>query len=552
LFLRQLSSLKYLARQGLGIRKIDDFEGNLIQLLKLRAEDVPAFNEWIEKGNYLSHDIINELIEMMGQTVLRSILDDVRTSKFFGLIADESKDVSNKEQLTCVIRWVSPNLTVKEDFLGMYELGKTDAASITAALKDIILRCNLQMSKCRWQAYDGAATMAGTLNGVSARIRSEYPAALYLHCANHNLDLALQSCSRESSLVRDALDYAQNLATFIKMSPKRMGKYLEISAEYENSQTLHQLCPTRWTIRTRSLSSVLNSYQAIHETLMSISEENNQREICDKARGLARKMENFDLYFGLFIGKNIFSVCEQVATTLQTETLTAGTVMTCLRALSNNLQLQRDGFVSIFQEAQDSAAKSKITVDPCLPRPRKIPRKLQHGNAQQHVIGSISEHFKLQFYEAIDAIISELQHRFDSESYYLLAEIEKTILQAANEKIINISDRIKDLYSADLKMTGLEVELRILPGIIKELKPDINQITSIDTVSSVFSLKPEVEVLLPNLKTLISIYMAAPMSVASGERTFSAQRRIKTYLRSNMNEKRYNNLASSEPAQRQN
>ena len=32
------------------------------------------------------------------------------------------------------------------------------------------------------------------------------------------------------------------------------------------------------------------------------------------------------------------------------------------------------------------------------------------------------------------------------------------------------------------------------------------------------------------------------MSVASGERTFSVQRRLKSYLRATMTEKRYNNL----------
>ena len=37
---------------------------------------------------------------MIGKAVLRSILEDIRdNSGFFGLIADESRDISNKEQL---------------------------------------------------------------------------------------------------------------------------------------------------------------------------------------------------------------------------------------------------------------------------------------------------------------------------------------------------------------------------------------------------------------------------------------------------------------------
>ena len=136
-----------------------EIESNLRQLLKLRAEDVPELLEWIENGRYLSHDIINELINMMGNAVLRSIAADLRKkSQLFSLIADECRDISHKEQLTCVLRWISTtDLSVHEDFLGMYELEKTDAETITTSLKDILLRCNLTIDDCRWQTYDGAA-----------------------------------------------------------------------------------------------------------------------------------------------------------------------------------------------------------------------------------------------------------------------------------------------------------------------------------------------------------------------------------------------------------
>ena len=105
LLLKQLSSLKCLARQGVALRGHDQMDSNLIQLLKTRAEDVPELTNWIENKQYLSPVINNELLEMMGKAVLRSILEDIRdNSGFFGLIADESRDISNKEQLTCILR----------------------------------------------------------------------------------------------------------------------------------------------------------------------------------------------------------------------------------------------------------------------------------------------------------------------------------------------------------------------------------------------------------------------------------------------------------------
>eukprot|EP00794_Sanderia_malayensis_P011513 gene11513-12705_t len=94
-------SLQYLTRQGLAIRWDHEGESNLYQLLKTRSEDVPNLNRWIDKSHYTSPDIVNELIEMMGNDVLRSILEDIRSNfGLFSLIADESRDISNKEQLT--------------------------------------------------------------------------------------------------------------------------------------------------------------------------------------------------------------------------------------------------------------------------------------------------------------------------------------------------------------------------------------------------------------------------------------------------------------------
>ena len=47
------------------------------QLLKTRAEDIPELNKWIENRQYLSTVVINELLEMMGNSISRSILEDI-------------------------------------------------------------------------------------------------------------------------------------------------------------------------------------------------------------------------------------------------------------------------------------------------------------------------------------------------------------------------------------------------------------------------------------------------------------------------------------------
>lgn len=102
----------------------------------------------------------------MGLSVLREILHCIHGSPFHTIMVDETTDISHKEQLTLVVRWVDENLEVFEEFLGMYSLQATTADSIVSAITDALLRFRISISKVRGQSYDGCSTMAGELKVV--------------------------------------------------------------------------------------------------------------------------------------------------------------------------------------------------------------------------------------------------------------------------------------------------------------------------------------------------------------------------------------------------
>ena len=74
MLLKQLSSLRMLLRQGLAKRGHDKFDGNLEQLLQLGSEDDKDLKIWLKNSEYLSHDIVNECISLLGNTLLRELL----------------------------------------------------------------------------------------------------------------------------------------------------------------------------------------------------------------------------------------------------------------------------------------------------------------------------------------------------------------------------------------------------------------------------------------------------------------------------------------------
>ena len=72
---------------------------------------------------------------------------------------------------------------VYEDLIGLIEVDKTDAVTLTGMIKDSLLRLIVPINQCHGQAYDGASNMSGHLNGVAARIVKELPKAHYTFTA---------------------------------------------------------------------------------------------------------------------------------------------------------------------------------------------------------------------------------------------------------------------------------------------------------------------------------------------------------------------------------
>ncbi|CAF4989653.1 unnamed protein product [Rotaria sp. Silwood1] len=248
MLLTEIQCIKYLLRQGLAIRGHVEDEANLIQLLKLRASDVDGLAEWLKEKNYLSHDVINEICQLISLSIVRELVKEISERKIYSIICDETRDESGKEQLCFTIRSVDNDFIIYEDVLGMYMIISQSAADITEVILDIICRCNLNIKDCRGQGYDGAPSMAGHISGVAARIQRLYT-------------------------LTDLNNYTQ----------------------------LKPLCPHRWTVRASSINSLLINYSLVKTALTEIGEEGGHP--APKANALTEQMDKFSTYFGLKLGE---------------------------------------------------------------------------------------------------------------------------------------------------------------------------------------------------------------------------------------------------------
>ena len=133
--LEKLKILKILTGQGIPLRKANEMDGNLKQFLQYADTHCPELKKLLQDGKYMSHEIDNELMKAMYRNCLMDLLDKIKSSDFFAIVADETKDISGIEQLSFCMRWVDEDFTIHEDFIGVHQASKCDAETIVKIIK---------------------------------------------------------------------------------------------------------------------------------------------------------------------------------------------------------------------------------------------------------------------------------------------------------------------------------------------------------------------------------------------------------------------------------
>ena len=171
-------------------------QGNFIELVRFRAETDAVLHTHLQSAPrnalYTSKTIQNQLIDIIGQCIRSDIVNEVKEAKFYSVIADEVVDVANKEQLSISLRYVFKN-EVKEVFLNFVEVDRITGKVLAESILQCLSSLSLSIPDLRGQCYDGASNMAGARSGCRTIVQQQAPMAIYMHCAAHQLNLAVVS-----------------------------------------------------------------------------------------------------------------------------------------------------------------------------------------------------------------------------------------------------------------------------------------------------------------------------------------------------------------------
>lgn len=346
------------------------------------------------------------------------------------------------------------------------------------------------------------------------------------------------------------------ICVLVKYSPKRekmLGKINEnIEGTFDETNRaikLDKLCVTRWTVRANCFKKVIENYEALLTLWKDSLNENLNTETKARIIGCKKQMESFSFFFGLNLGRKLYAHTDNLSKTLQKENMSAIKGQELAELTMKVLQgMRNDRDYDLFYSSVTKAATSVSDIsNPAAPRKRKRPRynilQFVEGNprpsGEAYYPETAHAHFKAIYMEAIDVIVSSVKDRFNQPAFKVFSQVEQLLLKATKECIAEEIKMVNSSFKDDFDHSTLPCELEVLPVVFKSKAPA----SFADFVQEICLLSREKRMLIANVVTIIRLVLTNGATSATPERSFSMMRRIKTWLRSTMSQKRLNSLS---------
>ncbi|KAE9522794.1 hypothetical protein AGLY_016835 [Aphis glycines] len=455
-----------------------------VLLSKCNEEFSTIFNE---KTNYTSWSIQNDLINISGQMINNTIVNELIESGFFSVMCDEAR-CFRQEQMSVCVRYTK-NLKVYERFLGFIDVSENQNADALATAMVT-------------QAYDGANVMSGKFNGVQQKIKSKYPYAVYTHCMAHRINLIVLDMCKLVKDTRIVFNCLETLYVYFS-HPANDAKFTEIQVKLGIKKTsLTRLSDTRWNCRVRNCVAVKLNFKAI---VTLLNDEINSSINKDVVQAIATK---------------------KYATLGNAVTLIEGVIKT-FESLRTEV-----GFHNIWEKIINFTKINNIIPD--FPGPNSKTSKRQRQSTSNledfHVFATTSSeqqnqnkfnqytenYWRTHFYQIIDTLIIHFNKRFSSNSLELATSIDYFHKMNYYESQCFIEYFYIDLLNVDVNT--LQSEMLVVKNCVSLRNPSF----TLEDIKLIMDAE-----FYPNLYKLLSLSLTIPISSATCERSFSPMRNIK-------------------------
>ena len=122
---------------------------------------------------------------------------------------------------------------------------------------------------------------------------------------------------KQCEAIKSFLEVTFEVTKLIKYSPKRQRILENINKDASNtSPAVRVLCPTCWTVKAATFSSIFENYNALQMTWETALEDTTDSEVKSRIVGVQAKMESFNFIFCLHLGILTFGHTDNLSSCL--------------------------------------------------------------------------------------------------------------------------------------------------------------------------------------------------------------------------------------------
>ena len=170
-----------------------------------------------------SRSAVREMFLIIGEVLKKDYLEKIKQVDSFGLLADETSDVSVLEQLTMFVKFVDYEpgepRTVFLSAECIIDPSVPNAEVLTESILGVLKKFDLNIDKMKSFVSDGASVMTGIYNGVAVRLKRVNNVMLNFHCICHRLALACCDSGNETEYIKEVEGiFDSNLEFFLIFS----------------------------------------------------------------------------------------------------------------------------------------------------------------------------------------------------------------------------------------------------------------------------------------------------------------------------------------------
>jgi hypothetical protein len=353
-------------------------------------------------------------------------------------------------------------------FLGLKHVEDTTSNALKKALLQMLGLNGLSISKLRGQGYDRASNMRGEFNGLQKQIRDENPHAFYIHCFAHQLQLVIIFVTSCCSSFNDFFNYVGLIVASASSSCRRKDKLIAkhrstvleklesgeifLGKGKHQSTNLVQLGDTRWGSHFTTLLRIESMWDSVVKVLSMVHEDGRNP---GRAGGLVHKMESFSFVLNMKLMLKVLRITNELSLFLQRKDQNIVQAISLLIDVKARLvSLRNNGWEPLFEEVKLFCVVKHIPIPNMDEEVPRWGRSRLGGNliTQGH-------HYRVDtFFAALDAIITELNHRFNEVSSELLVCISCLDPRDSFSKFdIDKIARLMEIYDQDFSIVDCTI-----------------------------------------------------------------------------------------------